>query len=415
MDRVLNQIRPEELPPVVVADVFQTGLNLMRDLSRHQVQVIGVDCNLQHVGFRSIYGRSQLCPNPDTQPAEWLRFMQALSRQLGAKPVIIPAADIWVSALGKHREALSDYYIFSNSAIATQAALATKEQQYALAQRCGFPCPRTSYIQSYEMLRSFAQTARFPCLLKPRHQREWDLLPPGNPLRGQKLVTAENPELLYNQYAHSEHYCPDLIVQEVIAGPDNSKYCYLSVYGGDSSRLGYCVVQEFRAQPVLFGSASIVQPVVDEEIATLCDSFLRKIAYVGICEIEVKRDARDHRVLLIEVNPRFSVTADSATYAGVEVGWLHYLDLIGCEVHQAKPSRYDFRHIVLRREVPSAIRYLQNGMITWRELVQSYRMDLEFFDFDLRDWRVTAETVWFCLHHIVGTLLRTLGLFRPTK
>ena len=43
--------------------------------------------------------------------------------------------------------------------------------------------------------------------------------------------------------------------------------------------------------------------------------------YVGICEIEVKRDTRDGVVRLIEANPRFSVTADAAVYAGVDIGW----------------------------------------------------------------------------------------------
>ena len=84
-----------------------------------------------------------------------------------------------------------------------------------------------------------------------------------------------------------------------------------------------------RCDPPLFGSASVVSPVKDDETETLCDRFLQGLAYVGICEIEVKRDERDGCVKLIEVNPRFSVTADCAKYVGVELGWLHYLDLAG--------------------------------------------------------------------------------------
>jgi predicted ATP-grasp superfamily ATP-dependent carboligase len=338
--------------------------------------------------------------------------MRSLSEKLGRKPVLIPAADIWVSALGRYQEALREYFTFADSAIAVQAALATKEQQYALAAQCGFPCPRTEYVRSTEDLRAFVATARFPCLLKPRHQREWDALPEGNPLRGHKLVTAETADELLKQYEYSAPYRPELVVQEVIAGPDSAKYCYLSVYGTDGSRLGYSVVQEFRAQPVLFGSASIVQTVEDEEIAELCDHFLKAIRYVGICEIEVKRDVRDQKVRLVEVNPRFSVTADCAIYSGVEIGWLHYLNMIGREVIPMRPSRYRFRHIVLRREVPSAIKYLQSGMITWRELLESYRIPKEYFDFDVHDRRVTAETLGFCARHIAGTVLRSAGILK---
>jgi D-aspartate ligase len=397
-------------PPVVVASVFQTGLNLMRGLIGHGVRAVGVDTETTNEGFRSIYGKSHVCPNPDLQPSEWVRFMQSLSRELGSKPVIIPAADIFVSALGRHAEALQDYYIFANSSVALQAALATKEQQYALAKEYGLPCPRTEHVRNSQSLREFASTAQFPCLLKPKQHREWETLPTGNTLRGRKLVTAETAEELMRHYDLVQAYRPDVVVQEIIAGPDSAKYCYLSAYGRDGSRLGYCVVQEFRAQPVFFGSASIVQPVEDDEIQSVCDRFLREIGYVGLCEIEVKRDVRNGKLMLVEVNPRFSGTADSASYAGVDVGWLHYLDLIGYNVEPASPNRFHFRHIVLRREIPAAIKYLQEGMITWRELMDSYRFPLEFFDLDMRDWRVTAGTLKFCVRSVGGALLRRAGL-----
>lgn len=399
-------------PPVVVASVFQTGLNLMRDLLRRGVRTVGVDCDESHEGFRSSYGRSYLCPNPDTHPAEWIAFMIDLARNLGAKPVIIPAADIFVSALGKHVEALKDHYIFSLDSIAVQAALATKEQQYALAAQHGLPIPRTAYIQSRADLEDFAAKARFPCLIKPRHQREWDALPAGNPLRGLKLTTAETPQQLLADYAHTETLRPEVVAQEIIAGGDDAKYCYLSVYGTGSRRLGYTVVHELRAHPVLFGSGSIVEPVVDAEIASLCDNFLRGIHYVGICEIEVKRDTRDGVVRLIEANPRYSVTADASVYAGVDIGWLHYLDLIGQPVEPVEATRFNFRHIVLRRDIPAIPRYVDQGLLTWSQIRETYRGELAFFDFDRQDWRPTAATMQGCARVAVGTALRSLGLRR---
>jgi len=399
-------------PPVVVASVFQTGLNLMRDLLRRGVRTVGIDCHADHEGFRSSYGKSYLCPNPDTHPAEWIAFMIDLAQKLGAKPVIIPAADIFVSALGKHVEALKEHYIFSLDSIAVQAALATKEQQYALAAEHGLPIPRTAYIQSRADLESFASQARFPCLVKPRHQREWDALPEGNPLRGLKLFTADTPEELFTNYAHAEALRPEAVAQEIITGGDDAKYCYLSVYGAGSRRLGHTVVHELRAHPILFGSGSIVEPVRDPEIATLCDNFLRGVGYVGICEIEVKRDTRDGVVRLIEANPRYSVTADASVYAGVDIGWLHYLDLIGQPIEPAEPTRLNYRHIVLRRDIPAIPRYVERGLLTWGQVRKTYSGPLEFFDFDRRDWGPTSTTLKGCARVATGTLLRSLGLRR---
>jgi D-aspartate ligase len=410
---VLLPVRAQiDWPPVVVASVYQTGLNLMRDLLRRGVRTVGIDCDIDHEGFRSKYGKSYLCPNPDTDPEAWVAFMIDLARRLGSKPVIIPAADIFVSALGKNVDALKDHFTFSLEAIAVQAELATKEQQYALAMRFGLPIPRTNYIQSSEDLERFVASARFPCLLKPRHEREWQALPESNKLRGLKLITADTASELLGGYALTEPYRPEVVAQEIIAGGDDAKYCYLSVYGRESRRLGHCVVHELRAYPVLFGSGSIVEPVIDEEIASLCDTFLRGIGYVGICEIEVKRDTRDNIVRMIEANPRFSVTADAAVYAGVDIGWLHYLDLIGQAVDPVEATRLGFRHVVLWRDLPVLSRYVKRGILTWRDIWNSYRGPLHFFDFDMHDLRPTAAKVSGFIRYRAGLILDKL---RPPR
>lgn len=391
---------------MVVASVFQTGLNLIRDLSRRGVRAFGVDCIAAHAGFRSRYGKSFLCPDPDRQPAEWVAFMKQLARQIGGKPVIIPAADIFVTALARHAAELASDFCFSGEAVMLQAAFAVKEQQYALAAKAGFPCPRTEYIRSRADLEAFARDARFPCLIKPRSQREWESLPQGNPLRGKKIAAADTAIQLLERYRHAETYQPHAVAQEIVIGPDDAKYCYLSTYGKDGERLGYLVVRQFRTHPLGFGSASMVQPVVDEEIAAMCDRFLGSIGYVGICEIELKRDARDGQVRLIEINPRWSGTADCATYAGVHLGWLHYLDLIGERVPASTATRFDFRHLVLSREAPGFGQYLDAGLTTWRKWWSAYLPPVELFDFDWRDWKVTSRTLYHAARALAGGILR---------
>jgi predicted ATP-grasp superfamily ATP-dependent carboligase len=335
-----------------------------------------------------------------------------LARKLGGKPVIIPAADIFVTALGRHTAELQNHYIFSLDSIAVQAMLATKEQQYALAAKTGLPIPRTAYIQSSADLERFAADARFPCLFKPRHQREWDALPEGNKLRGLKLITADNAASLLADYAFAEPLRPEGVVQEIVAGGDEAKFCYLSVYGTGSRRIGYCVVHELRAYPPLFGSGSLVEPAIDDEIATLCDNFLRGIGYVGICEIEVKRDTRDHIVRLIEANPRYSITADAAIYAGIPIGWLHYLDLIGQPVEPVEATTFDFRHVVLRRDVPTVPRYVERGILTWKQILKSYSGKLVYFDFDIHDRRLAMQMLKSSGRIVTGSILRSLGILR---
>ena len=125
----------------------------------------------------------------------------------------------------------------------------------------------------------------------------------------------------------------------------------------------------------------------------MCDRFLRSIGYAGICEIEMKWDERDGQVKLIEANPRLSGGGDAAPYAGVDLCWLHYLDLIGQRVEEVGPNGADFRHIVVRAEARSLPSYWRAGLVSWRDLAHSYRPPLAFYDLDGRDWRYSAETL----------------------
>ena len=380
-------------PPVVVAGGFQTGVVLMRDLRRRGLETACIDCNPTQPAFRTVYGKGYLCPNPDEQPEEWVRFMAELASRWRQRPVLIPSADQFVIAISRHAAELEKHYIFLKASAATQELLATKKRQYDIAEANGLPVPRTRFVRSRDELMAFGETARFPCLLKPTHFREWERFPPGHPLLNEKITLADSLDELGKKYALAESVTSELVVQEVIEGPDTAKGVYLSCYGRGGLRLGSCLLRQVRTTPIYFGSASLVEPMEDEEADTRCDGFLRSISYAGLCELEIKRDSRDGRLKLIEANPRYSVTADAAPYAGVDLGWLHYLDLIGEPAVPVKPSRRSFRHIVLRRDFSSYRSYLDAGLVTWGELLRSYRPPVAFFDFDPYDWRVTWETM----------------------
>jgi predicted ATP-grasp superfamily ATP-dependent carboligase len=393
-------------PPVVVAGAYQTGIVLMRNLARRGLSVSCVDCYPEQPGFKTVYGKAHLCPYPNERPAEWVRFMVDLAKDIGGRPVLIPSADHFVTAIACHAAQLQEHFVFPQSGVAVQALLATKERQYDIAAANGFPVPRTQFIRSWEELRRFGEEARFPCLLKPVHCLEWERFPAGHPLLYRKTALALSLAELEANYRLAEAVTSELVVQEVIEGPDDAKLVYLSCYSQNGVRLGACLVRELRTDPIYFGSASVVEPIEDPATDALCDGFLRRIGYVGLCEIELKRDSRDQCVKLIEANPRYSVTSDAAPYAGVDLGWLHYLDLIGQPVELVQTRKFNFRHIVLRRDFACFRSYRKAGLLSWREWFVSYRPPVAFFDFDVRDWRVTWDTMIALFKILAGPLYR---------
>jgi D-aspartate ligase len=392
MDPNPQRARPE-WPLAVVAGAYTTGIRLMRTLARRGVKTCCIDSIRDQPGFHTVYGPAYECPNPDTEPSRWVDFMRDLARKLGSKPVLIPSADVYVTAIAAHAGELQEHFTFCHSAMAVQGLLATKRKQYDIAGNHGLPVPRTQFVKSLAELNAFAATARYPCLLKPIHGREWENLPETHPLWYLKLVVVNSAAEFEAQYRVAAEVNPELVAQEIIEGPDTAKFVYLSCYGLDGRRLGSCVVREIRTTPIGFGSASVVEPAFEPKVDALCDGFLQAAGYAGLCEIEVKRDSRDGEVKMIEANPRYSITADAAPYAGVDLGWLHYLDLIGQPVAEVRPTGRDFRHIMLERDFHTLTSYRRAGLLPWKSLLQSYRPPVAFFDFDWRDWRVTARTL----------------------
>jgi D-aspartate ligase len=395
--------------PAVIAGASQTGVLGVRGLARRGVDAVCIDWNPTASGFRSVYGPALRCPNPDVEPEAWVGFMLDLASRFARKPVLIASADQFVSAIADHAEVLASGYVLSPG-LHLQGLLAIKETQYDLAAKHGMPLPRTRCVGSVDDVAAFAEHAVFPCLLKPMSAREWEAFPDHHPLR-RKVAVACTAERLIEYWQLAATKVPRAIAQEVIPGPDTSKRVYMACYDAGGRRIGHAMFRELRCDPLGFGPASVSEPVRDDETDEVCDNFLRSVGYSGLCEIEMKRDSRDGRPKLIEANPRLTGGGDAAPYAGVDVCWLHYLDMMGRSVQPVSPSRNDFRHIVLRTDLRAIVAYRRERLISWRDVLRSYKRPRAFYDFEPRDWRNAINTVYSAVRGAAGEIVRT-GLSR---
>lgn len=401
-------------PAAVIAGAYQTGVLGVRSLIRRGVRATCFDCHLDYPGFRSVYGPAHGCPDPDVDPEAWVEFMITLSKKLGTAPVLIPSADQFVSAIAAHADRLANHFILSPG-VRLQGLLASKQSQYKLAAQHGMPLPRTQFVASEEEVRRFATDAQFPCLLKPSHFREWQAFPDGHPLSHEKVALAATPDALLAAWRLASTVNPRAIAQEIIQGPDTAKRVYVACYDRAGRRIANAMFRELRCDPMDFGPASVSEPVADPETDAVCDRFLRSAGYSGICEIEMKWDSRDGRVKLIEANPRLTGGGDAAPYAGVDVCWLHYLDLIGRQVTPVSSNGRDFRHIVLRADVRAIFAYQRAGRLSWREVFRSYRSPRAFYDLDPRDWCYSLRTIYLMVRSAIGVLVRRFTTFLSSR
>lgn len=392
-------------PRAVIAGAYQTGVLGVRSLKRRGVEAHCFDCHLGHPGFKSVYGPAHASPDPDREPDAWLAFMRELAGKVGGKPVLISSADQFVSAIAKHATALREHYVLSSGA-AIQGALATKETQYALAAEHGMPLSFTQQIGTEAEAWEFARRAMYPALLKPIHFREWQAFPDGHPLSFAKVAIVTSPEEFVARWRLAAEVNPNTIGQEIIQGPDTAKRVYVGIYDESGERIGNAMFRELRCDPVGFGPATVSEPVVDPVTDAVCDEWLRRIGYRGICEIEMKWDSRDNAVKIIEANPRLTGGGDAAPYAGVDSCWLQYLSLIGQPITPVRPNGRDFRHVVLQSDLAAVINYRRAGLLPWRDLRHSWKGPLEFYDLDRHDWRYSLDTLNRMARSAIKALIR---------
>jgi D-aspartate ligase len=306
--------------------------------------------------------------------------------------VLIPSSDKFVTAIARHAASLREHFLLSPG-IDLQGLLADKQTQYALAEKHGMPMPVSRYLLDRAAVEQFAREVSYPVVLKPTHFREWLKFEAGHRLRNHKLSICKSAAELLECYDLVKRVTPDVIVQEIIQGDDQSKRVYLSVYDARGERVAHAMFRELRCDPIQFGPASVTEPVTDPETDKVCDDFLRSIGFKGVCEIEMKWDSRDQRVKLIEANPRLSGGGDAAPYAGVDLPWIHYLEMVGKLTAPVQPRPDAFKHIVLRADATAVPAYWRAGLLDFAGLLRSYRGPRAYFDLDWKDWRYSLRTL----------------------
>jgi predicted ATP-grasp superfamily ATP-dependent carboligase len=148
-------------------------------------------------------------------------------------------------------------------------------------------------------LTKFAQHINFPCILKPALIHcAVDFL------RGRKVLIARNRGEFERHVAALPEASGKWLAQEVIPGPESN----ITVFGGYFDRSGVprqtFTGRKLRQFPPGFGSASLARSETCRQTLDLSLDFLGKIGFKGVCGTEFKRDPRDDRLKIIEINPR---------------------------------------------------------------------------------------------------------------
>lgn len=309
--------------PAFVLGLGANGLGIVRALGRHGVPVVGIYRGEDEVGRHSRFCRAERLPDMASERTSYLARLEDLAGKSGERPVLIPTNDATVALLVEERDRLEARFRFVLPSTDGVLALMDKAEVVAIARRAGVPGPVTVTASTMSEAIRAADEIPVPCIVKPR--RPWTEAAARLP----KVARLDSKEEIREFIRTHEAALPALVFQELIPGED-SDYAFCCVYrnaaGVTLAMLSGRAIH--RYPPGLGWIASCIAARVPElEEAT--ERVLAEVKYTGLAEIEFKRDRRDGRYKLFEVNTRSWAHNALGPSCGVDFLHLAYRDALG--------------------------------------------------------------------------------------
>jgi predicted ATP-grasp superfamily ATP-dependent carboligase len=209
---------------------------------------------------------------------------------------------------------------------------------------------------------------KYPVILKPAYNSGF------NRFTASKAWRADNREQLLALYDEASTLVDvdNLMIQELIPGGGESQFSYTALCR-DGRPIASLTARRIRQFPMDFGRAStLVESIEDAATAVAAVRLLGGLQYTGIAEVEFKRDPRDDRLKLLDINPRVWGWHSLCGAAGVDYPYLLWLMTVGEPVPVTKAVA-GVRWVRMSTDVPTAIREVLRGRLSLREYLRSIR------------------------------------------
>jgi len=295
------------------------ALGVVRSLGRRRIPVWVIKQGGHLVATSSRYVHRRV-PWPDVDDAEKIDFLIDLSVKNGLKGwALIPTDDCAVNLASAYHELLSKQYRVTVPPWEKLQWACDKRELHKLAHKLDIDQPWTKCILSKEELAHL--DCPFPVVLKPAIR-----LQPSS-LSIPKAWRADNRQELLARFEEAASFIPpeNLLVQEMIPGGGETQFSYAAL-SKNGFPLASITARRLRQYPKDFGQFSTFVETVDEpQVAAAAGRLLAAAHFTGLAEVEFKKDPRDGRFKVLDVNPRVWGWHTLSVRAGVDFSYLLWL------------------------------------------------------------------------------------------
>lgn len=301
----------------------------------------------------------------------WERLLLAEGGERLDRHIILPCSDDAIEFVAEHHAALADRHILGSAFPELQLALLDKQRTLELAAAVGVPAPRFWSIASADDLAAIRDSVTFPVMVKPLHSHKFVRV------FHQKLFIVEKDfsELAEKIRLATGHGLQVMVV-EMIPGPDSllsSYYTYLDRNGGHLFHFTKRIIRRFPANR---GGACYHVTEWLPETAELGRKLFGGIGFRGLGNVEFKRDLRDGKLKVIEVNGRFTAAQELVVQSGAPIDLIVYCDLTGQPPPRFSSYRQELRYWYPLRDFLAFLELRGRGELSfagWLKSLAPYR------------------------------------------
>jgi predicted ATP-grasp superfamily ATP-dependent carboligase len=346
------------------------GLGVARSLGRRGIPVWLLKGRGHYLAAVSKYARnSEVWPLGDE--AQRVDFLLDLAKRKGVKGwVLIPTDDAVVGLVARHHDVLAKQFCLTIPPWEKLSWFCDKRQLNKLARELKVDQPWTVYPRDREEVTQLR--CSFPVIIKPALREAY------NPLTAAKAWRVDDrPSLIARYDKACSMMAPELImIQEVIPGWGEAQFSYAALCQ-DGRPLASVVARRARQYPTDFGQFSTyVETIDDPGVVQPSVRLLKAVRYTGLVEVEFKRDPRDGRFKVLDVNPRVWGWHTLGSRVGVDFSYLLWRMVRGeavPEVHGGPGARW----IRMNTDFPVAILEIMRGRLSLGDYLRSLRRPFE--------------------------------------
>ena len=330
---------PSPVPTGRVPVVLLGGVNLVRTLGLARIPAVVASADPDEPAFASRYCAAHFLLPPLDHPQAVERLLEIgerLGEAAGQRVPLMYGSDDALELIYAHRDPLERHFRFLVTDPDVAGALIAKDRFQAFAGERGLPVPR-ELAWDGDGPDTLASAAR-EVLVKPRVKIDWH----------DSVVHARvfNGDSKARIYANGAAVLADpavalfrdqLTFQEYIPGDDDALWSFHGYGDEQGALLASFVGRKIRTDPPLTGESAFIELAHDESLAALGRDIAARLPLKGAFKMDFKRDPRDGRWYLLEINARYNLWHYLGAANGVNLMAVAYGHLLG---HQRRmPAR----------------------------------------------------------------------------